>query len=99
MAGGLAWGGGFQLEQLAKAFDRVRHPQDWKAPIQAEIAVADRQVVEEAIIWFTATVPLFAPVPGRSDRLMLTAAGYEGGPWGETLAITERGSRSNRRAG
>lgn len=86
MGSGHTWPGELQSEQLARAFDRVRNPRDWKAPIHAEIAVADRQIVEEAILWFTATVPRFAPIPGRSDRLLLTAAGYARGPWGETRA-------------
>jgi hypothetical protein len=92
-----AWRGGFRLDQLAKAFDRVRNERDWKAPIQAEIAAADRLVVEQAIIWFTRTVPLITPVPERPDRLMVTAAGYERGPWGNACTAANRGSVLERR--
>lgn len=74
-----------QLNSLAGVFDRVRNGRDWMAPIRAEIAVADREVVEQAILWFTATIPDFAPVPGRPDRVILTAAGYRLGPWGDAI--------------
>ena len=32
---------GYRLEQLAAAFDRVRDPRDWKAPIRAVIPVVE----------------------------------------------------------
>jgi hypothetical protein len=70
------------MERLAGAFDRVRSIRDWQAPICAEIAAEDRAVVEQAVIWFTATVPTFDPVPGAADRLSVKAAGYRRGPWG-----------------
>ena len=77
----------FSLDQLASAFDRVRDVRDWKAPIRAEIGEVARPVVERAIIWFTATVPAFDPVPGHPDRLTVRAAGYWGGPWGSSDRI------------
>jgi hypothetical protein len=70
---------GFELDQLAAAFDRVRNPRDWKAPIRAVIPTEDRGLVEKAVLWFTDTVPTFVPVPGRSDRLTVTAQGYRMG--------------------
>jgi hypothetical protein len=71
---------GYRLEQLASAFDRVRNPRDWKAPIRAVIPVAERPVVEQAVLWFTDTVPVFAPAPGETDRLVVMAPGYRLGP-------------------
>src|SRR6185295_15266900 len=53
----------YSMERLAKAFDRVRDIRDWQAPIRAEIAEEDRAVVEEAVVWFTATVLTFDSVP------------------------------------
>jgi hypothetical protein len=79
----------FTLDQLAGAFDRIRSPRDWKAPIRAEIAASDRAVVERAVSWFTATVAVFEPVPGRPDRLTICAAGYGIGPMGAP-ALVER---------
>ena len=76
---------GYRLEQLAAAFDRVRHPRDWKAPIQAVIPATERPVVEKAVLWFTDTVPEFVAAPGDPDRLMVRAPGYRHGPAGEPL--------------
>lgn len=74
---------GFRLDQLAAAFDRVRNPRDWKAPIRAVIAAGERPVVEQAVLWFTETVPVFEPAPGEAERLMVTAPGYRLGPAGD----------------
>jgi hypothetical protein len=67
---------GYQLEQLAAAFDRVRDPRDWKAPIEAVIAAAERPLVEQAVLWFTDTVPVFSAIAGTPDRLAVRAKGY-----------------------
>jgi hypothetical protein len=85
---------GYRLEQLAAAFDRVRHPQDWKAPIRAVIPARERAVVEKAVLWFTETEPVFEPAPGGTDRLMVMAPGYRHGPAGEPS--DQAGSRFNR---
>lgn len=74
---------GFRHEQLAAAFDRVRNPRDWKAPIRAEISVTERPVVEQAVYWFTATVPVFLEAPGARARLLVRAPGYRLGPAGD----------------
>lgn len=67
---------GYQLEQLAGAFDRVRDPRDWKAPIEAVISAAERPMVEKAVLWFTDTVPVFSALAGAPDRLVVRAKGY-----------------------
>ena len=64
------------MEQLASAFDRIRDPRDWQAPIRAVIPVEERPVVEKAVLWFTNTVPAFEPAPGAGDRLVVVAEGY-----------------------
>ena len=74
---------GFRLEQLASAFDRVRHPRDWKAPIRAVIPVADRPVVEKAVLWFTNTIPMFEAAPGAADQVVVTSVGYRLGTGGD----------------
>lgn len=74
---------GYPMERLAKAFDKVRNPRDWKAPIHAIIPVEERPVVEKAVIWFTGTVPEFVVAPEATDRLVVKAQGYRlgaGGP-------------------
>jgi hypothetical protein len=73
---------GYRFEQLASAFDRVRDPQDWKAPIRAVIPVVERPIVEKAVLWFTETEPRFEEIPGESDRLIVVAPGYRLGPAG-----------------
>ncbi len=68
---------GYTLAQLAEAFDRVRNPRNWKAPVLAVISASDRPVVEQAIRWFTDTEPRFEPAAGADDRVVVTAPGYE----------------------
>ena len=75
---------GYRMEQLAAAFDRVRHPRDWKAPICAVIPVTERPVVEMAVRWFTETVPDFVAAPDAVDRLVVSAPGYRLGPAGKS---------------
>lgn len=67
---------GYRLDQLAAAFDRVMNPRDWQAPIRSVIPAEARHVVEHAVRWFTETDPAFEPVPGETDRLVITAPGY-----------------------
>lgn len=78
---------GYGRDELAAAFAQVRNGHDWKGPIRAVIQAADRQVVEQAILWFTDTTPVFVPISGDPARLLvrapgyrLGAAGYRGGP-------------------
>ena len=70
---------GYRLEQLAAAFDRVRDARDWKAPICAVIPAGERPVVEQAVLWFTSTVPVFETAPGDETRLVVMAPGYRRG--------------------
>lgn len=74
---------GYRLEQLASAFDRVRDPRDWKAPIRAVIPADERPVVEQAVRWFTDTDPVFIDGPGGGKELVVLAPGYRQGPSGE----------------
>jgi hypothetical protein len=75
---------GYRMDQLASAFDRVRNPRDWTAPIRAEIPAEERPLVEKAVLWFTRTVPAFEPVPGAGNRLVVVAGGYRAGDEGDT---------------
>ncbi|MFN2316472.1 MAG: hypothetical protein ABR602_07275 [Gemmatimonadales bacterium] len=74
---------GSRLEQLATAFDRIRDPRDWKAPIESVIPASERGVVEQAVLMFTNTVPTFAEDAGTPDRLVVRAPGYRSGPLGD----------------
>ena len=73
---------GYRFEELAAAFDRVRDPRDWKAPIRSVIPAEERDVVEKAVRWFTGTTPAFEAAPGETDRLVVTAPGWREGAAG-----------------
>lgn len=73
---------GYRLEQLAGAFDRVRNPRDWKAPVRATIPASSQAVVRQAVLWFTETAATFDAIPGESDLLLVQAPGYRLGPAG-----------------
>ena len=70
---------GFRQDELAAAFDRVRDARDWKAPIRAVIPADERPLVEQAVLWFTETRPVFESVPGQTGRLVVMAPGWRGG--------------------
>ena len=89
---------GYRLEQLSAAFDRVRNPRDWKAPIQAVIPIAEQPVVEKAVLWFTDTIPVFVAIPGATDQLVVQAQGYRLGG-GETRNGHLRGPQQHASAG
>lgn len=61
---------------LVRAFERVRNPRDWKAPIQAVIPATERRVVQKAVIIFTGTWPQFKEVPGEPESLVVTSPGF-----------------------
>jgi hypothetical protein len=79
---------GFSYAQLARAFETVRNPLDWKGPIFADIPEDERRVVQKAVLWFTGTMPVFVTMPSDAHRLMVTAVGYRLGPAG---ALVEAG--------
>ena len=74
---------GYRLHELAVAFDRVMNPRDWQAPIRSVIAAADRDLMEQAVLWFTHTTASFEEVSGEADRLVITAPGYRMGTRGQ----------------
>lgn len=45
------------IETLKKAFDKVKDPRDWKAPINAVVKSEDIGAVWEAVVFYTATQP------------------------------------------
>lgn len=82
---------GFRLDQLAAAFDRVRDPRDWKAPIRAVIPEDQQLVVAHAVRWFTDTEPVFIAGPGDGEDLVVLAPGYRLGPTGQPLGPARAG--------
>ena len=70
----------FTEAEMEKAFALVSPVEHWKAPISAEISEEMREVVTEAIAYYTASEAVFAEAgPGR---LYVTAIGYWAGPAG-----------------
>lgn len=66
----------YTREQLAEAFEWVCNKKNWKLPINKRVQLTEDKIdlVREAVIYFTGSVPTFAKV----DRSMykVTAAGY-----------------------
>lgn len=67
---------------LKAAFDLVANPSDWKAPISGDVKEDLKDVVREAVIFYTATVPEFGP-SSFSGYVHVKAAGYRAGPAGD----------------
>ena len=72
----------FTTQELEQAFDSVCDPEDWKAPIRAQVRYATHELdlVREAVEYFTATAVSFEA--GESDELWVVADGYRMGPAG-----------------
>ncbi len=73
---------GYRRDQLAAAFAQVQNGHDWKGQIRAVIPAVDRPVVEQAVLWFTDTTPVFVPISGNPARLLVRAPGYRLGAAG-----------------
>ena len=75
------WAGDYDRNQaeLTAAFQLVANRDHWKNAISARVeADADLELIQEAIIHFTGTVPTFERCP--SGRVLVKAAGYYAGP-------------------
>lgn len=61
-------------DELHAAFDKVCDPVNWKMPIDTTVpADADQNLISDAIIYFTGSVPDIYP---EDDHLRVEAAGY-----------------------
>jgi hypothetical protein len=85
---------GYRIEQLAGAFDRVRDPADWQAPVWAVIVADERPLVEKAVLWFTESEPVFERVPGSEELLVVKAPGYRQAPAKARCHTDEKRGRS-----
>lgn len=59
--------------ELSVAFKKVQNPENWKYAISATIDIKDQEIVKNAIIFFTGSVPTFHWVAGK---VVVKAAGY-----------------------
>lgn len=65
---------------LQDIFRRIQNPADWRAPIKAVCEESERDLVAEAITFFTATEARFSPA--ENGTLWVNADGYRNGPCG-----------------
>ena len=73
---------GYTEAELRLAFDAVKDPQDWKAPIAAEMPGEVVMPVVAAIKFYTATVPTVS-LDVTTMRYYITSPGYRAGPAGD----------------
>jgi hypothetical protein len=71
----------YSHEAMDAAFEAIRNPFDWKAPITAQVNLQDLGVTIAAIEYFTATPAYFVSQAG--DTVTIRAAGYRAGPAGD----------------
>lgn len=64
----------YTREQLYDAFNKVCAV-NWKDPIDATIDSSDKDIVYEAVIFFTGSVPTFTPIMG-TPYYRVQAVGY-----------------------
>ncbi len=66
------------------AFNMVQNRQDWKGPIDASIDAdlceVSEEVISDAVVFFTATVPT---ITHENGKLIVKAIGYRKGPAGD----------------
>lgn len=73
---------GYTRKQLQDAFEQVRDPNDWKAPIDKVIGMDAAQVTMRAIEFFTATQPMMTYAK-RGGKVRVQSIGYRLGPAGD----------------
>jgi len=72
----------YTQEQLDRAFDMVIPSTHWKDKINAVISQPfDQNLIKEAVIHFTATVPTFTEL--KNGTVRVKALGYWNGPAGD----------------
>lgn len=65
----------YSREQLKEAFDLVCNKDNWKYPIKSECRADQRDIVLQAVIFYTGGAPTFTPI-GNTDRFKVEGPGY-----------------------
>tara|TARA_Y100000296_G_C5134174_1_gene237250 strand:+ start:621 stop:881 length:261 start_codon:yes stop_codon:yes gene_type:complete len=65
---------GYTHGQLKEAFGKVHNQDNWKLPIDELCKKSETDVVKEAIIYFTGSIPNFANFD--DEHVNVTAIGY-----------------------
>jgi len=73
---------GYTKAELRLAFDAVKDPQDWKAPITVVMPGEVVMPVVAAIKFYTATVPTVS-LDVTTMRYLVESEGYHAGPAGD----------------
>ncbi len=73
----------YTQEALETAFDWVAPKTHEKDPIHAVVPESKLEIVQEAIIHFTATVATVRPLDGMPGWFDVTSIGYRAGPAGD----------------
>jgi hypothetical protein len=69
----------YSRKELKAAFERIENPTNWKLPIRGVmIPEADRDITNEAVIFFAGCVPTFRKPSRRGfeGQLIVDAVGY-----------------------
>jgi hypothetical protein len=73
---------GYTFEQIEQAFDAVKDPNDWKAPINVWVAGEFVDIAIRAIQFYTATTAT-AQFDPSTCRWLVQSPGYRMGPAGD----------------
>jgi hypothetical protein len=68
---------GFTVNEMSRAFDRVKSAENWKNPISKIIEIKgdeDARLITEAVIFYTGSVPTITPL--GMGKFGVKAAGY-----------------------
>jgi hypothetical protein len=66
--------GKFTRGELKEAFNKVANKENWKLPIDAIIHESEMEIVEEAVIFFTGSIPSLFDAP--EDKVRVVSKGY-----------------------
>jgi len=71
---------GYTEEEIEKAFDKVKNPEDWRTEIDAEVSADEVELVIVAIEYYTATEVGTKKLDNGNVRVV--SVGYRMGPAG-----------------
>ena len=72
----LSDGSGLTRGAAERLFDSVKNRQNWKLAVHGMVLLEQKEAMEQAIIFFTGSVPTFAPSKEVEGLLWVYAEGY-----------------------
>ena len=73
---------GYTFKQIERAFNTVKDPNDWKAPISVWVPGEFVDIIVRAVQFYTATTPN-AQFDNATCRWLIQSPGYRMGPAGD----------------